>query len=339
MNKKSKNYNSLRASDVNSLKNMILKGYKVDHEDVCLLKDCDLDILCESACEIRDFFSDGQFELCTIINGKSGGCSENCSFCAQSAHHNTNIEKYDILDTYQIEESAIRNYQDGINRFSIVTSGRSLNDDELERICSAFENISEKCTINLCSSNGLLSYEQFIKLRSSGVTRYHNNLETSRSFFENICTSHTYDDKINTIKWAQDAGLKICSGGIFGLGESLDDRIEMAFTLRDLNVDSIPLNILNPIPNTPLENNKPLSYDEVKRSIAIYRFILPDKNIRLAGARILLNDKGIGAINSGVDSMISGHLLTTLGIKTKDDIAMIRNMGFTIKRSKDSIII
>lgn len=316
-----------------SLKDMIINGYQVSYNDMEILKKCELDLLSELACEIRDNFSDGEFDLCTIINGKSGACSENCSFCAQSAHNNTNVEVYDILDTDQIIQSAIKNYQDKINRFSIVTSGRKLNDSELDRICQAFKKIKDLCPINLCSSNGLLSYDQFVKLKNAGVSRYHNNLETSKSFFKNICTSHTYENKVNAIKAAQRAGLKICSGGIFGLGENLDNRIEMAFALRDLDVDSVPLNILNPIPNTPLENNKPLSYEEVRRSIAIYRFILPQKSIRLAGGRVLLKDKGRAAIDSGIDSMISGHMLTTSGISHLEDIKMVEEMGFTIKRT------
>ncbi|WAW15388.1 biotin synthase BioB [Peptostreptococcus equinus] len=321
------------------LKDMVINGYEVDLDDIEILKYCDLNILCELACQIRDALSDGEFDLCTIINGKSGNCSENCSFCAQSSHHNVTVDKYDILEKSEIVNSAIKNYNNKINRFSIVTSGRSLKDKELIKLCNTFEEISLKCPINLCSSNGLLTYEQLLRLKKAGVSRYHNNLETSKSFFSNICTTHTYDDKVKTIKAAQKAGLKICSGGIFGLGENLDHRIEMALDLRKLNVDSVPINILNPISNTPLENNKILNYDEIIRSISIFRFILPHKNIRLAGGRILLDDNGLKAINSGVDSMISGDMLTTSGINPTDDIKTIESMGFSIKKTNDNGIL
>ncbi|MEG0250900.1 MAG: biotin synthase BioB [Peptostreptococcus sp.] len=336
MNINTSNNNKIKAI---KLKDMIIKGYKPSFEDIDILKSIDIDLLSGLACEIRDYFSDGQFELCTIINGKSGKCSENCSFCAQSVHHNTNIEEYDCLENKELTSSALTNYKNGVNRFSIVTSGRKLSANELDIVCGQFEAIKKICPINLCSSNGLLELDQFKKLRSSGVTRYHNNLETSRNFFPNICTSHSFDDKINAIKNAQLAGLSVCSGGIFGLGEDLDDRISMAFSLRDLNVDSVPINILNPITNTPLENNKPLEYDEIRRSISIYRFILPKINIRLAGGRILLSDKGKKAIESGLNSMISGEMLTTSGINTTDDTEMIKNMGFSIKKTNDRNIL
>lgn len=175
-----------------------------------------------------------------------------------------------------------------------------------------------------------MNYEELVKLKESGVIRYHNNLETSRRFFSNICTTHTFDEKINTIKNALKAGLQVCSGGIIGLGETMKDRIDMAFTLRELNVDSIPINILNPIKGTALENQEKLSYDEITKTFALFRFILPEKQIRLAGGRALLNDKGERLMKSGVNSAISGDMLTTSGIKTFDDIKMIKELGFEV---------
>lgn len=304
----------------------ILNGYLVTKEDIFLIMNCDLEKLEEMARVIRNKFIGKKFDLCTIINGKSGKCSENCKFCAQSSHYSTGVEEYGLLDKDTILENAIQNYNNGVNRFSIVTSGRKLSEAELEYISEAYDLIRNNCDIKLCSSNGLLDYDDFVKLKESGVSRYHNNLETSRRFFSSICTSHTYDDKIKAIIDAKKAGLEVCSGGIFGMGENLEDRIDMAFTLRELKVDSIPLNMLNPIKNTPLENMPIMSYSEYRRSIALFRIILPSTSIRLAGGRGLLEDKGRAAINAGVDSMISGDMLTTDGINTKTDLEMIRDI-------------
>lgn len=320
-----------RESTLKTLKDKILKGYQVNMADIDILLLADIDLLTEYACEIRDSFFDKKFDLCTIINAKSGKCSEDCKFCAQSAHYSTGVEEYDILEDDEIVENAVLNYKNGVNRFSIVTSGRKLTETELDKVCNTFQKIKEKSPIKLCSSNGLLEFDQFIRLKESGVRRYHNNLETSKRFFPSICSTHTFDDKVRAIKDAKEAGLEICSGGIFGLGETIEDRIDMAITLRDLDVDSVPINVLNPIKNTPFENNSRVSYEELRRILAIYRFILPRTSIRLAGGRALLGDKGRVAIDSGVDSMISGEMLTTAGILTKEDIEMVKEMGFLVR--------
>lgn len=309
------------------LKNKVLSGYKVDRDDIYDIIDAPLEELKLAAIEIRDNFFENKFDLCTIINGKSGKCSENCKFCAQSAFYSTGAEEYGLLNSCEIVDSACKNYSDGVNRFSIVTSGRKLSDKELDYLSKVYKDIANNCPINLCASHGLLSYEDLMKLKEAGVSRYHNNLETSREFFPNVCTTHSFENKIDTIKAAKKAGLSICSGGIFGLGESMDDRIDMAFTLRDLEVDSVPINILNPIAGTPFETNKILDYDEIQRVISLYRFILPEADLRLAGGRSNLNDAGKKAINSGVNSMISGDMLTTQGIDTNTDIEMIKKLG------------
>ncbi len=258
----------IKNADLEIYLEKILNGYLVTKEDIFLIMNCDLEKLEEMARVIRNKFIGKKIDLCTIINGKSGKCSENCKFCAQSSHYSTGVKEYGLLDKDTILENAIQNYNNGVNRFSIVTSGRKLSEAELEYISEAYDLIRNNCDIKLCSSNGLLDYDDFVKLKESGVSRYHNNLETSRRFFPAICTSHTYDDKIKAIIDAKKAGLEVCSGGIFGMGENLEDRIDMAFTLRELKVDSIPLNMLNPIKNTPLENMPIMSYSEYRRSIA-----------------------------------------------------------------------
>ncbi len=295
------------------------------------LLDINLSDLSASANQIRQKFCNNKFDICSIINGKSGKCSENCKYCAQSAHYNTDIKEYSLLDTNSIFKEAKLNADKKVSRFAVVTSGKALNDEEIDKICQTYKEIKAKCNIKLCASLGLLSYEKFIKLKNAGVSRYHCNLETSKNFFPHICTTHTYDDKINTIKTAQKAGLEVCSGGILGLGESFEDRIDMFFELKELGIKSVPINVLNPIKNTPLENNKILSSEEIARTIAIARFILPDAFIRLAGGRKLFNDKGKSFFLSGANATITGDMLTTQGISISEDFKIIKNLGFSTK--------
>lgn len=315
---------------LDKLKDRILDGYDISYEEALLLIKSPLNELRECADEIRKVKCGNKFELCTIINAKSGRCTEDCKYCAQSVHYKTDIDEYDFLDDNEIIQSALSNEKAGVDRFSIVTSGRRFNKKDVDKLCVTYRKLNNKCSIDFCGSLGLLEYEDFIKLKNAGMSRYHNNLETSRRFFPYICTTHTYDEKLHTIKEAKKAGLEICSGGIFGLGETMIDRIDMAFTLKAIGVKSVPINILNPIKGTPLEHNEPLSYDEINRSIAIYRFILPNVLLRLAGGRALFYDKGKSAVNSGVNSAISGNMLTTYGIETKDDIDMVKDIGFEV---------
>lgn len=281
--------------------------------------------------EVREKFAGNSFDICTIINGKSGKCSENCKFCAQSAFYKTGAEEYPLLDNEAIVKDAVDNEEQGILRYSVVTSGRNLNDEEVDKLCYIYENVGKASDISLCSSNGLLSYEQFVKLRQSGVTRYHNNLETSQNYFHKICTSHSYEDKILAIKNAQKAGLQVCSGGIFGFGESREDRIDMAFTLKELGIKSIPLNMFTAIKGTPFENLH-IDNDEFVKCVAIYRLIMPDAVIRIAAGRARYKDKGRQLFLSGSNGAISGNMLTTAGIKTEDDIKLIKELGFKIER-------
>lgn len=316
---------------LNDLKNKIYEGYQITKEEALNLINAPLEELCQAADDIRKKFCKDTFDICTIINGKCGNCSEDCKYCAQSIKHSTNIEKHPLCSTDTVLRDAKYNADKGILRYSIVTSGKRLSQNDLDSVCKTYRELKEKVNISICSSHGLLSYEDFVKLKESGVNRYHNNLETSRNFFPHICTTHTYDQKIETIKAAQKAGLEICSGGILGLGESMEDRIDMLLDLRILGIKSIPVNILNPIKGTPLENNKPLSKNEVLRSIAIFRFIIPDAFLRLAGGRGLLDDKGKSAFTSGANAAISGDMLTTSGITINDDLKLLADLNFKIR--------
>ncbi len=288
--------------------------------------------LCQIANKIRQNFCGSEFDICTIINAKSGSCSEDCKFCSQSSHFKTPSAEYGIMDSNEILSDAKYNEKKGVLRYSLVTSGRKLSKSELEKVCKTYKKLSQNCEMSLCASHGLLTYEDFKKLVEVGVTRYHNNLETSRAFFKNICTTHTYEDKLEAIKAAQKAGLEVCSGGIIGLGETLEDRLDMAFELRALNIKSVPINILNPIKGTPFEENAMLSEDEILKTIALYRIILKDAVIRLAGGRGLLKDKGKSAFISGINGAITGDMLTTSGTNIDMDIAMIEEAGYKLGR-------
>lgn len=318
-------------SMLQSLKNEIISGKLINKEEALLLLNAPLEELCTAADEIREKLCGNDFDVCTIINGKSGRCSENCKYCAQSAFYETKVEEYALLQTDEIVAQAKYNEERGVLRYSIVTSGRNLNDQEMDQVCESIKGIKKESNISVCVSFGLLKEEQFRKLREVGVVRVHNNLEASKNYFPNICTTHTYDDKIASIKAAKNAGLSVCSGGIMGLGESMEDRVDMAFSLRDLGVSSVPINILNPIPGTPLEKNKVLTNDEVCRIVAMYRFILPNIFIRLAGGRGLLPDKGRQCLMSGANAVISGDMLTTAGVSIKEDMKMIGELGYQVR--------
>lgn len=290
------------------------------------------DLLCRAANEVREHFCGNAFDICTIVNGKCGKCSEDCKYCAQSVYYQTPVEEYPLLSAKPLLEQAKYNHQRGILRYSVVTSGKRLSEKELASLCESYRYIKEQCDISLCASHGLLSLSQFEQLKQSGITRYHNNLETSRRNFPNVCTTHTYEDKIEAIRSAKLAGLEVCSGGIIGMGETMEDRIDMILDIRELGVSSIPVNILNPIQGTPFETVSKLKEDEILKTIAIFRLLVPHGAIRLAGGRGLLADKGEQAFCSGANAAISGDMLTTNGISIQEDMQMLTQLGFCIKK-------
>ncbi len=309
---------------------IINENYHINKQEALKLINENLEDLAFYAEKIKEKFCGKNFDICSIINGKSGKCTENCKYCAQSAHYKTNIKEYPLLETEQIFKEAKHNADKNVKRFAIVTSGKKLTDEEIDKVCQSYKAIKENCSISLCASMGLLSYEQFLKLKAAGVTRYHCNLETSKRFFPNICTTHTYNDKIKTIIAAKKAGLEICSGGIFGLGETFEDRIDMFFDIYNLGIKSVPINVLNPIKGTPFENNKILSQEEINRTVAIARFILPDAFIRLAGGRLLFKDKGVSMFSAGANATITGDMLTTSGTSIDEDFNTIKRLGLQV---------
>lgn len=315
-------------TNVKMLGDKVLKGEQITKEEARKLYEQPLEELCQKADEIRRHFCQDGFDICTIINGKSGRCSENCKFCAQSAHNHTCAAQYPLLSTEEIVAQAKVNDAQGVLRYSIVTSGKRLSDEEVDKMCQAIRQIKSETGILVCISFGLLEEEQYRRLKEAGATRVHNNLETSRRNFPNVCTTHTFEDKIKAIQAAKAAGLSVCSGGIMGLGETVEDRIDMAFTLRELGIKSVPVNMLNPIPGTPFADNKKLDMDDMRRIVAVYRFILPDASIRLAGGRGLLEDKGKSCFLSGANAAISGDMLTTAGITVETDMKLLKELGY-----------
>lgn len=313
---------------ITELKEKILSGYRITRNDeLTIFKICDFMELCQAADEIREKFSGNQVELCSIINGKSGHCSENCRFCAQSAFNKTDCETYDFIEDEKIIARAVQDANEGVHRFAIVTSGRSLSGADFEKAINVYKKMSSTLKMNFCASFGFLTKDQLLRLKDAGVTRYHHNIETSRRNFPNICTSHTFDMKLETIKTVKEIGMKICSGGIIGMGETFEDRIDMALTLSEAGVDSIPINALMPIKGTPFENIRQLSEDEILRTIAMFRFINPQSTIRLAAGRKLLSNSGEKAFNAGANAMITGNMLTTSGTTIAGDISLMKKMG------------
>ena len=309
----------------------IINGKRLKRgDDLSFFGNCDLEQLCRGADMIRRKLCGDKVDLCSIINGKSGRCSENCKFCAQSGCSHTGIDEYSFLDEETILAECRHNEQNGVHRFSIVTAGRTLSDSDFEKAVSAYSRMKSECKIELCASHGLLTDEQFGRLHDIGIRRYHANIETSRRFFPSICTTHTYDDKIACIKRAQSAGLEVCSGGIIGMGETFSDRTDMAVSLSELGIVSVPINALRPVKGTPFQDIPPITEDEILRTAAMFRYILPTANIRLAAGRNMMRDSGKRAFHSGVNATITGDMLTTSGNNTKQDIAMLKEQGFEV---------
>jgi biotin synthase len=286
-----------------------------------------------AASEIREHFKGKEIILCGITNAKSGKCSEDCKFCAQSSHYKTNVPSYPLKKAKQIVAEAKEAAKNGAEFFGIVASGKRLNTKkEWMEILKAIEGL-RGIGISPCASLGIIDRQKANELKSAGLFRYHHNLETARSFFKNICTTHDYEEDIETIRSAKSAGLSVCAGALIGMGERISHRIELAETLRELNVDSVPLNILNPIKGTPLGQLKALPPMEILITIAIFRFMLPAKDIKLCGGK----EKNLRqllplGILSGANSLMTGNYLTTVGRDSALDHEMILDLGLNPTR-------
>lgn len=292
----------------------------------------DVYVLAGMASKIREQYTGNKVDICSIINGKSGNCTEDCRFCAQSSFHDCAIETYPLLDEETMVKRARAMEQSGAHRFSLVISGPGVTEDDPDfpAILRIIRRLNQDTRLQLCASLGKLTKNAAGMLKEAGLSRYHHNLETSKDFFPQIVTTHTYDDRVQTLRYAKMAGLETCSGGIIGLGESREQRIDLAFALRDLQVDSVPLNILNAVPGIPLEDEPPLPPHEIIKTIALFRFILPRAGIRYAGGREKhLRDLQATGLMAGLNGIMVGNYLTTTGRSTAEDLQMIDDMGFS----------
>jgi biotin synthase len=312
-----------------------MDGQGIDHlaaSELSRLEGPDLWDLFAAANRVRERFRGNSVDICSIVNAKSGACTEDCSYCAQSSHHRTSVAVYPLIPVEQTAAAAESARKNGAGRFCIVTSGRGIDSPEdLENIAKGIERVRQ-AGLSPCATLGTLTKAQLSRLKDAGLHRYHHNIETSSAFFPRICSTHTFNERIEVLENARSVGLSACSGGILGMGESMEDRISMAFTLRELNVDSVPINFLMPIPGTPLENIAAIIPLEALHSLALFRLILPTKEIRVCGGRgTALRALHPLIFEAGADGFMIGNYLTLSGLAPEDDLQMIRDLGLRIR--------
>ncbi|MFN3531055.1 MAG: biotin synthase BioB [Candidatus Brocadia sp.] len=285
--------------------------------------------------QIRLRYFGHSVKACSIVSAKQGRCTEDCSFCSQSARYHTGIEEFPLIDTKKISDVARYAEQTGSSALGIVTSGYGMNNPrDLDKISAAIKEVIKNTHIHPHGSFGILTRETAESLVKCGLKRLNHNLETSERFFPNVCSTHTFSDRMNTIRIAKEVGLEICSGAIFGIGEEIEDRIDLAFTLKNLDVDVVPLNFLHPISGTPLENSVPLTPMEALKVVAVFRFVLPDKEIKIAGGRErTLRDLQSWMFYAGANSTMIGNYLTTTGRKIEEDFQMVKDLGLELQNN------
>lgn len=317
----------------NELLNRIVSGALVGEpasidDALTLAETASTDELLEAAGEVARKWDGDRVDTCSILNARSGKCTEDCKWCAQSMHYNTGIKEYPYIPHDEAVKAGAMNASKHVSRFSLVTSGRKVAPGDMEHFCSIFRELRDNHNIRLCASMGLLSKEQLMQLKEAGVSRYHCNLETSGTYFKSLCTTHTREDKLKTIQWAREIGMDICSGGIIGMGETMADRLALAAEAREAGAVSIPVNILSPIPGTPLGSQELLSEEEIMRSIALMKLVAPKCRLRFAGGRARLSDEATGRLlKGGVGGSMVGDLLTTAGKGIDRDYAIFDSLG------------
>ena len=309
--------------------NRVLKDKQITFEDAeRLLSTNDIITLCSSANNITRTFSGNAVDVETLINAKSGRCPEDCSFCAQSSFYNTGVDKFPLLSKDVILEQAQKAKEAGATSFCLVCAYRSPPEKDFEQICQTIEEIKKNVMIDIDVSLGFMTHKMARRLKSLGVKRYNHNLEASESYFSQICKTHDFVDRVNTAKLVKEEGLELCCGGIIGMGESPKQRLELAFSIKSLEPDEVPINILISRKGTPLENIHPLDPMDAIKTIAVWRFIMPKTILKIAGGReVHLKDKERVALRAGANGIITGGYLTTGGNSAKEDITMIREIG------------
>ncbi|XOF34177.1 MAG: biotin synthase BioB [Candidatus Electrothrix sp. YB6] len=317
--------------DFRNICEQVKNGVAIDRRTACeIARYADPHSLWAAADAVRRDFTGDQFHLCSIINARSGNCSENCRFCAQSARYQTGAPAYALIDDKEAMTIALDNDAHSVHRLSLVTSGHSVDAESLDQLIGLYAQIRKQTDMGFCASMGFLDQERAERLRAAGVSRYHCNLETNKQRFAEVCTTHTWQEKVDTLQIAAETGMSVCSGGIIGMGETMNDRIELALELRQLGVKSIPINILTPISGTPFAELEPLPVQEVLTTIALFRFIKPDAVIRIAGGRQQLGADQYCCFAAGANGAIVGNYLTTTGSSVAEDLAALREMGFTV---------
>lgn len=315
---------------INTLKERVLNGGEITFEEALeLAENPNREALYEAAAEITAHFGKPEFNPCSIINARAGHCSENCKWCAQSGHYHTDSDAHGIVSGDQVINQAQYDEKKGVKRFSLVTSGRAVKGDALKKVCDTYRRLGKETNMFLCGSLGLLDKEELKQLWDAGMRRVHCNLETAPSYFEQMCTTHTIEDKMRTIRAARELGFEVCSGGIIGMGETREQRVELGMKLREVQPDSIPINILHPIKGTPLENTPLIEEDEILLTIAIYRFLHPKAELRFAGGRQRLSrETQLKALHIGINSAVVGDLLTTIGSAIDEDRQLALDAGY-----------
>lgn len=302
-------------------------------EDFLKLYDTPLEELLKIARKITHETFSNEVEACSIISAKTGACSENCKYCAQSSHNHAEIECHPILDVETVKKAAYSAKENGASRFAIVTSGRRPSAKDFEIILQMVREISKIEGLTCCASLGILTESQIKQLKDAGLKRFHHNINTSENYHKFICTTHTFEDRINTVKLVQKYGMEVCCGVIIGMGETREDRVDMALTLKELNPESVPMNILCPIKGTPLENyGDKIDEEEILKTICIFRIILPNAVLRYAGGRttrLSEENQKLGII-AGINSVLVGNYLTTAGSKSEDDKKMLEELGMVM---------
>ncbi len=322
---------------IEEAKQYILEGRKITEEQaLSLANHPDKEALYEAAHQITRHFMGNKFDTCSIINAKSGNCSEDCKWCAQSGHYKTLVNLYPLLPAKECVYHAVYNRKQGIRRFALVTSGKRVSDKELEQITDTIRQIKRQSDIKCCASMGLLTRSQLQSLYDNGVENYHCNIETAPSYFRQLCSTHTIEQKMETIHTAREIGFRICCGGIIGMGETMEERIEMACFLQKEGVLSIPLNLLQPIPGTPMENTQILEEEEWLTTIALFRLINPNAFLRFSGGRAQLREATQRkSLYIGINSAIIGDLLTTIGSKVEEDKVLFTSEGYSLTENTD----
>lgn len=282
----------------------------------------------------HDNFSN-QVEACSIISAKTGECSENCKYCSQSKHNHAEIECHPLLSVETVKKAALSAKENGATRFCIVTSGRKPSEKDFEKILEMIKAVASIEGIHCCASLGLLTKEQIKKIKEAGVERFNHNINTSKNYHSKICTTHTFEDRVNTVKMVQEAGMEACCGVIIGMGESREDRVDMALSLKEINPKTVPINFLNPIKGTALENfEDKIDEEEILKTICIFRIILPKALLRYAGGRTtrLSKDNQKTGMLAGINSVLVGNYLTTAGSLASDDKKMLAELDLVLEK-------